>query len=52
MAGKKLPGEVQNTAVEKLEQKALENIYDKPLVIWVPSIGIGNLSFYNGKSFS
>ena len=35
----------------KIGQKALENIYDKPLVIWVPSIGIGNLRFYNGKVF-
>ncbi len=28
-----------------------KDIYNKPLKTWVPSIGIGNLTFYNGKTF-
>ena len=36
----------------KIGKSALDNIYDEPAKIWVPSIGIGNLKFYNGKTFS
>ena len=36
---------------KKIGQSALNDIYDKPIKIWVPSIGIGNLTFYNGKTF-
>ena len=35
----------------KIGKSALNNIYDDPLKIWVPSIGAGNLTFYNGKTF-
>ena len=31
--------------------KAFKNIYDKPIISWVPSIGIGNISFYKGEKF-
>ena len=36
----------------KIGKSALNNIYDDPVKIWVPSIGVGNLTFYNGKTFS
>mgnify|MGYP001341030482 CR=1 FL=1 len=36
---------------KKIGKSALNDIYDKPVKIWVPSIGIGNLTFYNGKTF-
>ncbi len=35
----------------KIGKSALNNIYDDPVKIWVPSIGAGNLTFYNGKTF-
>ena len=35
----------------KIGKTALNNIYDDPVKIWVPSIGAGNLTFYNGKTF-
>ena len=35
----------------KIGKSALGNIYDEPVKIWVPSIGAGNLTFYNGKTF-
>mgnify|MGYP001337374472 FL=1 len=35
----------------KIGKSALNNIYDDPVKIWVPSIGAGNLAFYNGKTF-
>ena len=35
----------------KIGKSALNNIYDEPVKIWVPSIGAGNLTFYNGKTF-
>ena len=35
----------------KIGKSALNNIYDEPSKIWVPSIGIGNLTFYNGNTF-
>lgn len=36
---------------KKIGRSALNNIYDKPIQIWVPSIGVGNITFYNGKTF-
>ena len=36
---------------KKIGESALNDIYE-PAKIWVPSIGIGNLKFYNGKDFS
>ena len=36
---------------KKIGKSALNDIYDKPIKIWVPSIGIGNLAFYDGKTF-
>lgn len=35
----------------KIGDKAFKNIYDKPIISWVPSIGIGNISFYKGEKF-
>ena len=35
----------------KIGKEAFKNIYDKPLISWVPSIGIGNIAFYKGKMF-
>ena len=35
----------------KIGKSALNDIYDKPIKIWVPSIGVGNLAFYEGKTF-
>ena len=35
----------------KIGNLALSNIYDEPLKVWVPSIGIGNFQFYNGSAF-
>ncbi len=36
---------------KKIGESALNDIYEQPIKIWVPSIGIGNLAFYNGKTF-
>ena len=35
----------------KIGKSALNNIYDEPSKIWVPSIGIGNIAFYSGNTF-
>ncbi len=35
----------------KIGKSALNNIYDDPVKIWVPSVGVGSLTFYNGKTF-
>lgn len=37
---------------KKIGEKPYKNIYDKYLISWVPSIGIGNIEFYKGKAFS
>ncbi len=36
---------------KKIGKSQLDNIYDSPLKIWVPSIGVGNLDFYEGDIF-
>ncbi|MBS91562.1 MAG: glucose dehydrogenase [Rickettsiales bacterium] len=35
----------------KIGSSPFKDIYDKPLKTWVPSIGIGNLTFYEGNTF-
>ena len=36
---------------KKIGKSQLDNTYDSPLKIWVPSIGVGNLDFYEGDIF-
>ncbi len=35
----------------RIGSTAFKDIYSKPLKTWVPSIGIGNLTFYEGNTF-
>ena len=36
---------------KKIGKSAYSINYDKPLISWVPSIAVGNISFYKGKAF-
>jgi quinoprotein glucose dehydrogenase len=36
---------------KKIGKSAYGINYDKPLISWVPSIAVGNISFYEGKAF-
>ncbi len=36
----------------KIGKSRFDEIYDKPIISWVPSIGVGNISFYKGETFS
>lgn len=36
----------------KIGNKPFKDKYEKPIFVWVPSIGIGNLKFYKGEEFS
>ena len=36
----------------KIGQSHFKDNYDKPIISWVPSIGIGSINFYEGNSFS
>lgn len=35
----------------KIGKESYKHIYDKPIISWVPSIGVGNIAFYKGKIF-
>lgn len=37
---------------KKIGNNPFNSKYDKPIISWVPSIGVGNIDFYEGKTFS
>ena len=36
----------------KIGESHFKDTYDKPIISWVPSIGVGSINFYKGKKFS
>ena len=50
MDGMKLLGVEQSIQEERLVTHHLKK-FVKPIKVWVPSIAVGNIGFYNGKTF-
>ena len=37
--------------MEKIGEQPFKDKFDKPILSWVPSIGVGQISFYKGQTF-
>ena len=51
MVGKILLGAEENIFGPKIGDTPFKEKYNKPIISWVPSIGVGQIAFYSGDTF-